>query len=90
MSICDWGYASGELVDPPLHRVTLDLLKRETPLPIANLTCTILDIWCSDNCRDAWAVKQNRRFLEIGFSSDLDMVMFKLSCEWDAIQSLDR
>lgn len=85
-----WGYDAGELLEPPLHRVSLDILKRGTPQPIANLTCTFLDIWCSDNCRDKWVIKQTRSILEIGFSSDIDMVMFKLSAEWEAIKSLDK
>lgn len=89
MAICDWGYEGGDLEEAPLHSVTLDLLRTNSRV-VATLACYLLEIWCSDNCAAPWRIEQNRARLMIGFSSDLDMVHFKLSPEWDTIQMRQR
>lgn len=89
MAICDWGYESGDLEGPALHTVTLNLMRCNS-MVVAALTCRLMEIWCADNCVDPWLIRQDRRQLYIGFSSDIDAVHFKLSGEWDTLEDTRR
>jgi hypothetical protein len=72
--------------DQATHSVSLDLFKCEASSLKVVWLKHILVIWCADHCMAPWRVERTTRMMTIHFSSDVDMVHFRLSNQWDDLE----
>ena len=80
-----WQFEAGDLQGDG-HIVEVDILRDNTTQTKAAFTRHLMQIWCSEHCGDLWRVRQNRRTIEVCFESEVDLVLFRLSREWDNFQ----
>lgn len=85
------GYAgpySAGTIEPNtgVHTLSLNLLRSDLDPITAVLFRHVIELWCESHCMNGWLVEHSRAKLTVYFSSDRDMVLFKLSPEWDAFE----
>lgn len=74
-------YTSGSDVDMP-HIVRVPLNSKDTTHN--NLVVKWIEFWCQINCESDWHLREYNNHVEIGFQSIDELVLFKLSPEFDS------
>jgi hypothetical protein len=80
-------YRSGNLHSDELAtRVSLNLLSSNLDPVNAAMLAHFLETWCEHHCIGTWRVEHDYRSICVFFTLDRDMVLFKISEEYDVMQ----
>lgn len=77
-------YQSGNLEpDALVTTMGLNLLSSNLSQIDATMLAHFLETWCEHHCVGAWRVEHDYKKLQISMSLDRDLVLFKISEEYD-------
>jgi hypothetical protein len=71
-------------VDEPLqYRLSLDVIRAKLTESRGDLLGRFIEFWCQKNCVSEWRVETTNHSLTVWFDLPRDVVLFKLSDEFD-------
>ena len=80
-------YQSGNLEPDALATtLSLNLLSSDLSPIDATMLAHFLETWCEHHCVGTWSVEQDYRNLRVRMTLDRDLVLFKLTEEYDVMQ----
>lgn len=80
-------YQSGNLEpDTLVTTMSLNLLSSDLSPIDATMLAHFLETWCEHHCIGTWRVEHDYRNIRISMSLDRDLVLFKISEEYDVMQ----
>ncbi len=65
------------------YRLTLNLIKAGLDELRSDLLSRFIEFWCQKNCLGDWRVEETTRSLTVWFDLPRDVVLFKISDEYD-------
>lgn len=69
------------------YRFSLDLYRARIDNSRSLLLARFIEFWCQQNCLGAWRVMDDGRFVNVWFDTCRDIVLFKMTDEYDYFDS---
>jgi len=70
------------------YNLSLNLIRAGLDEPRSDLLSRFVEFWCQKNCAGEWRVEETNRSLTVWFDIPRDVVLFKISDEYDYFASV--
>ena len=65
------------------YRMSLDTIRAGLSELRCDVVCRFMEFWCQKNCVGPWRVQETEKQIHIWFEMPRDVIIFKLSSEYD-------